>query len=79
MQFRYTIIHDHINPFVPSAPFLYPLKPSEKRVCIGNEWVKFISKYNMYTWTWSRKKDELVQVLVVLNHNMKKDFQYQYH
>ena len=38
------------NPFVPSAPFLYPLKTSEnlkvflcsqgaEKWCIGNEWV----------------------------------------
>ena len=40
-----------IKPFVPSAPFLYPLKTSEthkvfwcfpglEKGCIGNEWVK---------------------------------------
>ena len=36
-----------INPFVPNAPFLYPLKISENltfsnvfRGCIGNKWVK---------------------------------------
>ena len=40
-----------IKPFVPNAPFLYPLKSSENRKvfrcfqgaekgCIGNEWVK---------------------------------------
>ena len=40
-----------INPFVPKAPFLYPLKTSENRKvlwcfkgaekgCLGNEWVK---------------------------------------
>ena len=39
------------NPFVPNAPFLYPLKTTENRKvfwyfqgvekgCIGNEWVK---------------------------------------
>ena len=39
-----------INPFIPNAPFLYPLKTSEnhkvfwcfqgaKKGCIGNEWV----------------------------------------
>ena len=42
----------HFNSFVPSAPFLYPLKASENRKlfrcfhaveegCIGNEWVKY--------------------------------------
>ena len=32
------------NPFVPNAPFLYPLKTSEnltvEKGCIGNKWVK---------------------------------------
>ena len=33
-----------VNPFVPNAPFLYPLKTSENRKgvekgCIGNKWV----------------------------------------
>ena len=29
------------NPFIPNAPFLYPLKTSEKKEkgCIGNRWV----------------------------------------
>ena len=40
-----------INPFVPNAPFLYPLKTSLKvfwrfqgveKVCIGNLWIKTI-------------------------------------
>ena len=38
----------HFKPFVPNAPFLYPLKTSEnltvfqglEKGCIGNEWVK---------------------------------------
>ena len=41
----------NVNPFVPNAPFLYPLKISENREvfrcfqgeekgCIGNKWVK---------------------------------------
>ena len=34
-----------INPFVPNAPFLYPLKTSENRKvekgCIGNKWNKY--------------------------------------
>ena len=45
------------NPFVPNAPFLYPLKTSEnltvfwcfqgvEKGCIGNEWVKQI----VYWW-----------------------------
>ena len=44
-----------VNPFVPNAPFLYPLKTSENffwcfqgvdKGCIGNEWVNhvFLSK-----------------------------------
>ena len=44
--------HYTVNPFVPIAPFLYPLKTSENRKvfwcfqgvekgCIGNEWVNF--------------------------------------
>ena len=46
---------DYINPFVPTAPFLYPLKTSEhftffwcfqgvEKGYIGNEWVK--NKYD---------------------------------
>ena len=40
----------YVNPFVPNAHFLYPLKTSEnckifcfhevEKGCIGNEWVK---------------------------------------
>ena len=44
------------NPFVPNAPFLYPLKTSEKlsvflcfqgveKECIGNNWLKINSIY----------------------------------
>ena len=41
-----------MNPLVPIAPFLYPLKTSEnltvfqgvERGCIGSEWVKEIRK-----------------------------------
>ena len=31
-----------VNPFVPNAPFLYPLKVSEgeEKGCIVNEWIK---------------------------------------
>ena len=47
----WSLIHEKVNPFFPSAPFLYPLKTSEKlkilwcfqgveNGCIGNEWVK---------------------------------------
>ena len=42
---------ESVNPFVPNAPFLYPLKTSEnltvflcfqgvQKECIGNEWIK---------------------------------------
>ena len=45
------VSNDSVNPFVPSAPFLYPLKTSEnlkvfwcfqgvEKGCTGNEWVK---------------------------------------
>ena len=44
--------HCKVNPFVPNAPFLYPLKTSEnvkvfwgfqgvEKGCIGNKWVKY--------------------------------------
>ena len=47
----------YLNPFVPSAPFLYLLKTSEKRKifwcfqgveerCIWKEWVKMMIKTN---------------------------------
>ena len=52
-----------LNPFVPNAPFLYPLKTSEnltvflcfqgaEKGCIGNEWVKifhffFVSNHSI--------------------------------
>ena len=32
-----------VNPFVPKAPFLFPLKTcfqGEEKGCIGNEWIK---------------------------------------
>ena len=43
-----------VNPFIPTAPFLYPLKTSEKRKvfwcfqwlekgCIGDEWANVVS------------------------------------
>ena len=44
------LVKAHINPFVPNAPFLYPLKTSEnltvfcfhgvEKGCIGTKWVK---------------------------------------
>ena len=51
------------NPYVPNAPFLYPLKTSENRTgvekeCIGNKWVNQLlnglkiyskQKYGFYT------------------------------
>ena len=55
----------NINSFVPSVPFLYPLKTSESRIfwcfkgaekrCIGNEWVNTCKNFlfqnidNLYT------------------------------
>ena len=50
------------NPFVPNAPFLYPLKTSEnltvfscfqgiEKGCIGNDWVKAgIANIEQKTW-----------------------------
>ena len=35
----------YLNPFVPNAPFLYPLKTSGiEKGCIGNEWLKKVWK-----------------------------------
>ena len=56
---------DLINPFVPNAPFLFPLKTSENRKffwcfqevekgCIGNKWVNIffdIAKLCDKIWT----------------------------
>ena len=50
-----------VNPFIPNAPFLYPLKASENRKvfwcfqrvekgCIGNEWVKIVSLVQGQAW-----------------------------
>ena len=44
-------VMEYLNPFVPNAPFMYPLKTSENRKgywclqgvqkgCIGNKWVE---------------------------------------
>ena len=49
-RYKYTIKIEIINPFVPNAPSLYPLKTSEnltifwcfqevEKGCIGNKWV----------------------------------------
>ena len=48
---RFLFTTSSVNPFVPNAPFLYPLKTSEnskvfrcfegvEKRCIGNKWVK---------------------------------------
>ena len=47
-------MNNKLNPFVPNAPFLYPLKRSEnlsflifsgvEKACIANEWVKMIKE-----------------------------------
>ena len=55
--FRDILHYLFVNPFVPNAPFLYPLKTSENRKvfwcfqgvekgCIENEWVKA----NFFSW-----------------------------
>ena len=52
-----------INPFVPSAPFFYPLKTSENRKvswrfqgvekgCIGNKWVNVICFMSEFQGNW---------------------------
>ena len=38
--------HKRINPFVPNAPFFYPLKTTRgfqgvEKACMGNEWVNY--------------------------------------
>ena len=41
------MLKDFFNPFVPNAPFLYPLKTCFQRVekrCIGNEWINLKEK-----------------------------------
>ena len=51
---RFSVFIVNFNPFVPSSPFLYPLKTLEnltvffmfqevEKVCIGNEWIKHTS------------------------------------
>ena len=43
------------NPFVPNAPFLYPLKTCfqvVERGCIGNKWVKLFRKLFLFTKSW---------------------------
>ena len=56
-----------INPFVPSAPSLHPLKTSENRKvfwcfqgveegCIENEWVK---QFNDLNWSWNCKRTRI--------------------
>ena len=46
-------VNSFFNPFVPNAPFLYPLKTSKNRNvfcfqeiekwCIGNKWIKYLT------------------------------------
>ena len=54
--FSVTYFFLHTNPFVPNAPFLYPLKTSEnlkvfwcfqgvEKRCIGNKWVKLLFRH----------------------------------
>ena len=50
-----------VNPFVPNAPFLYPLKTLEyltvfwcfqgvEKGCVGNEWVKSLDPNKSHGW-----------------------------
>ena len=47
-----------INPFVPNAPFLYPLKTFQgvEKGCIGNEWVNWISTDSNPGFVWKGPK-----------------------
>ena len=41
------IMHEMVNPFVPNAPFPYPMKTENlfqgvEKWCIGNEWVHLL-------------------------------------
>ena len=56
------------NPFVPNAPFLYPLKTSENLTVgkgrIGNKWVKSLQKLDYYSlfirlWLVERRKSKI--------------------
>ena len=59
------------NPFVPNAPFLYPLKTSEnltvEKGCIENKWVKSSQKLDYYSlfirlWLVERRKSKIAAI-----------------
>ena len=65
-----TQIMKTINPFVPNAPFLYPLKTSEifmvlflglEKGCIGNRWVKWKLIYRNETKSVNKREDNAFQ------------------
>ena len=85
---RYRPVSD-INPFVPSAPFLYPLKTSEKRKVfwcfqgvekgyIGKKWVKWANINNndllLSGWIQTRAPNLLVWETVQFLRTSKNDF-----
>ena len=53
-----------LNPFVPNAPFLYPLETENRKVfrsfkgvekgCIGNKWVNFAFELWVFTFSIPR-------------------------
>ena len=56
-----------LNPFIPNASFLYPLKTAENRKyfwcfqgvqkeCIGNEWVKVLWFSQAHKYLWIKSK-----------------------
>ena len=57
-------VHSRLNPFVPNAPFIYPLKTESRKVfwcflglekgCIGNEWVN--REYASLDYLWRLPK-----------------------
>ena len=67
LDFLHTILpFPLVNPFVPSAPFLYPRKTLEnltvsrcfqglEKGCIGNKWVKFVEIFwdNIFKFLWT--------------------------
>ena len=75
-----------INPFVPNAPFLYPLKTSEnlsvfwcfqgvEKGCLGNEWVK---PYLFWTVVPNRLLYLLHHILVKSNYVWQKQLKWFY-
>ena len=65
------------NPFVPKAPFFYPLRTSEnltvfwcfygiEKMCIGNEWVEVSCCYNPCIFCHLSLKKALVFVIIII-------------